>query len=103
MTLRLPEVLPYDAVDEWIDSTVIFETDEWTDNDGVTWQTPIATLANRDISNFGRTFYSLLGDSPSREEDEDGYVQWQGSMTCMRWTAKELTEEEIDEILGPDE
>lgn len=116
MTVKLPESLPYDFVDEMIDEQVFFRCDFWKrvdeDTNEIITKYRIACRRFPDdideedeepnISNWGRELFEILCDSEKYagyEEDEDGYTNYPYS-NGMVWTAKELSEQEIEGRLG---
>jgi hypothetical protein len=100
--LKLPEPLPYDYVDELIDSTTEFVYEEWLyddeDPEGVVMCAWSAHRIGRQATNEPRTMYDLMDDSPYwYEEDEDGYLMSDDvAYKAMEWSAEEITEADID-------
>jgi hypothetical protein len=102
MTLKLPTPLPYDVVDQLIDEE--FKFGKETFEDEIIWwcqrRNPDYTAGRPLTSNYGRSLFELLDDYDGRRtEDADGYVTVRHVSKGMRWTAQELTDEEIDEVL----
>lgn len=87
MTLRCPKPLPYEWIDEWIDATVKFAKPEPVGEGLLRFS---AEPRGRYKGSQGRLMMQLIEDFYS----EDSFS------SPMIWTAKELTEEEIDYILN---
>jgi len=105
--LKLPEPLPYDAVDELINETLVFETYQWIDPETKEeWSVPVAYyLDGHRVSNYRRQMAEVLDDIGylvHKEEDEDGYVDG-SSVSGMCWIAEwsdEDTENKLNQIFG---
>jgi hypothetical protein len=106
-TLKLPEPLPYDFVDALIDEQISFFEDTDSElHEGIVysvtriWCRPVtATEFDPGLSNWGRSMFEVVSDGYSfLGEDEEGYSDTSALayLSGMCWTAKELTDEEID-------
>lgn len=115
MTLRLPPSLPYDFVDEMIDSTMTFGVSKWDDcddcylsgYDSCQCDNPDVTFYEMDyarpidgcITNVAQPMIGEKNDYPyRREEDKDGYII-DATVYGWKWTAEKMTDEEIDRYL----
>ena len=96
MTLKPLEPLPYDFVDEWIDSRIEFEVHNAGDRIYY-----VATRRDHTYSCYERDLFSVYDDVVDEyDEDEEGYVFWHGGgSTAWKWTAEEPTDEQVDRIL----
>lgn len=103
MTLKLPTPLPYDVVDELIDAEIEFYDE--TADDLIYWYAQRRNYNYQEgiplTSTFTRQMFDVFDDISAREkEDEQGYVVCTFLPEGMVWTAKELTDKEIDHILA---
>lgn len=114
MTLKLPEPLPYDFIDEWLDETYKFSTETYEDlfdengrrhDQPITYQYQVCERRTDDefggVSNFIRPIFELCknADYSHLPYDEEGYVTYSG---LGGWWCPmvELTDEAIDIILA---
>lgn len=104
MKLKLPEPLPYDFVDEWIDMRLKFYSRPHQDSN-LTYHRAVPRNS-KDINsgNYGRHVFELIDDwtvedSDRWEEDEYGYWNYP-NLFSYHYTAREWSEDAIDEFLG---
>lgn len=57
---------------------------------------------NRRMSLYIGPMFSVKNDVFDKEEDADGYISWYSSGDSMTWTAREWSDDEIDQYLGLD-
>jgi hypothetical protein len=107
MTLKLPEPLPYDYVDELISSETTFKVrtvDIFVEEDGDYWPMNYFTAIPTDDGRITNTRNQLMAIKmdhfeSEEEEEENGYVNWRGG--GWRWDADGgFTEEELDEYVN---
>ena len=101
MSTKLPEPLPYEYVDELIDSEIEFEQFLHTtpEKDELIVFTATYRDRHRYRGNFSRDLISLIEvNYDFVEEDEEGFCDLPHA-SGMKWRAQELTEEEIERIL----
>lgn len=111
MTLRLPEPLPYDFVDQMIDDTVEFQSHEWTESETVgdiqyiTQYKAITAVPTTGCSTRGnvvRGMFQVVNDSDTHcfDKNEEGreYLEnWFGGQEHI--VSEDLPDEELDMIL----
>jgi hypothetical protein len=92
-------------IDEYLDETFVFFTDSYTDeedNSERVWLSAerVDHPAGR-VSTFSRPMFEVIKDHnhDDNEMDEEGYVNWRGNGSSMRWSPKEMTDEEVDEYV----
>lgn len=99
MTLRLPEPLPYDFVDEMIDESTDFTSYCRLEDNRTVWY---ANPHDYDWGNFVRALVEFNDDLEVYEdddliEDEEGYVDGHELRWGMFWCANEWTEEDLND------
>lgn len=96
MKLKLPKPLPYDFIDQMIDENIDFY-DEPHEEEG--YIIHFAEPRYGDYGSEGRSLFSL--EDSIFLGDEQEYVEWSGwSGDAWWWTAKELTEDELEQFLA---
>lgn len=109
MTLRLPEPLPYDFVDELIDSQFEFKSHEYKDENGWWWVRHAAKprdARKRKTRNVPRILVQLLDDNKwetisSYEVDDEGYVKdTEMDIGILHRVSRPVTDEkELDKLM----
>lgn len=103
MTLKLPEPLPYDYVDELIDNNFKFRYHKYEQKqtDGTRIEVGRWLCWHRDHrrTQVSRPFMSMESDITRKDNLEDDYIYWGGSGGAMYWYAEEMNDEDIDHYL----
>lgn len=100
MSLRIPEPLPYDYVDEYIDSQFFFtDSKEYYDGASLIAHHCEPRMGTGRNQSFPQLMIDLKEDS-YYETDPDGYLtEWNGSGDSMYWIA-EWSDEDTEEYLN---
>lgn len=113
MTLRLPEPLPYDYVDELLDNDYVWATAWFMDTEdelGNVYPEEVRmtySYARRldeqfrtSVSNYPNPFMEVKGEInyDAYAEDKEGYIDFP-SEYGFSWTAEEWDDQKVDEYL----